>query len=450
MGGQHDGRGAKDVTERGALIINYDLAKCRDILSDLFVRISEYATSDTFYEEYELALYEYFEWRDVSMEEGEPPEEFFRDEEEFEQFMVWYSLYFITDGQNKTFPDLYRRRHRYQLSPFEDEILKSYAESCLTLYEVQQVDPGKGFELKDLFSGRTCRVQDSAYARVLCTWDVVYAGLVFGRGMTFIGGFEAVLIPPRLKGYLLKRIHEMFAAEQEDYFTLDEFLRIHSAEVGALIEKVLEEYSGEPRRNSDGDYVCLATLHYRIADLDAFHKTIEESPLFSGGVSPGMRDRMSSQKETFTWIRLAKEGLKVYDTPPLGILTVDRNNLRAECNSRERSKRLRGLLENTFGPLLQYKTTLYEEPAGQSSFGEGCRGCQGVMAAGYERWLDQEVSDLDGLTPREAAMTAEGRERLIDLLKQWENENERSLRTGLACEKHPLFPVEAIRKELGL
>jgi hypothetical protein len=433
------------------MIIRYDIAKCRESLSDLHEKISEYATTDPFFEEYELALYEYFEVRNVSIGEGEALDEFFRDEEEFERFMAWYSFCFVTDGHSGTFPILYRRAHRHQVSPFEEEILKSYDDSVLSLYEIQDVDPGAGFDLMNLFTGRTRRVQDVHYSRMLCKWDVMYAGLVSGRGFCFLGGFGAIVIPPRLKNQLEKDVLDLYEQEKKEYGTLDDFLRMQSAAVGALIEKALEDYSREPGRNSDGDLLCPTTLHYRVANPGAFTTKIRESPFFSRE-SFRVAGKLSPSDETYTWIRKARDGFKVYDTPPLGILTMSKNNLKVECNSRERAKRLRTLLDSTFHSLLQYRTTVYEDPDLRVPLWDGLQpGDSGWMDGnGYDHWFDEEVPALGGMTPREAAMTPDGRERLTDLMKELENENEKILRLGLKNSGHPVFPLDRIKKELGL
>lgn len=446
---RHDEKGAKSADPKGALIIDYDLAKCRDILSNLDIRVSDYATTDKFYEEYELALYEYFEGRNVLIDDEDASDEFFRDEEEFDRFMSWYSLYFVTDGQHKTFPALYLQRHRYQLSPLEEEMLKSYVRSFLSLYEVQHVDPGRGFELQDLLTGKGCWVEESSLSRFLCKWDVIYAGLVSGKGWTFLGGFEILVIPPRLKGYLERTIREMFEAEREECGSLEEFLRSHSSAIGAVIEKALDECSEESLRNSEGDLLCLATLHYRIADPAALIEKIEASPFFSRG-SQRTAGRNASRGETYTWIRQAGKGLKIFETPPLGVLRIEKNKLRAECNSRERAGRLRALLEDHFGSLLHYTTTIYEDPDVRVPLWAGLQGEDSAAEVGYKNWFDEEVPALGGMTPREAAATPDGRERLIELLKELENENEKVLRMGLKNDGFPIFPVDKIRKELGL
>ncbi|MBP9020286.1 MAG: hypothetical protein KBG01_02020 [Syntrophobacterales bacterium] len=446
MFGRHDGS-KESEPRKGAQIIDYGLAKSRGVLSDLHFRISEYATSNRFYEEYELALYEYFEQRSVCADDEEFfPDEFFRDEEEFERFMSWYTIYFITDEQSRTFPSLYLRTNRHQLSPFEEEILKSYGSSYLTLYEVQWVEPGRDFLLKDIFAGRTLLVQDPMFARVLCKWDVLYAGLVSSRRSTFLGGFDPVIIPPQLRNFLQKEILDRFEDVRPQYGVLAEFLRINSAEISALVDKALDAYYEEPFLNNDGDLLCLATLHYRVTDPDAFSRKLDGSPLFS------LKPHPSTGKKTYIWVRPAKEGQRVSDAPPLGTLVIEKNKLRAECNSRERAEKLRALLDESFLPYLRYLTTICEDPGRNPILPEGTDDGGYGLQQGLEcdAWLDRENPALGGMTPREAAVAPGVRERLIDLLKEIENEDDRMVRLGLSKVKHPAFPVEKIMKELGL
>ena len=58
-GGSSAGQGSSSDS-RTAHIIDFDLARCRKIIADLHYRLARFSNSDRFYEEYELALYEYF------------------------------------------------------------------------------------------------------------------------------------------------------------------------------------------------------------------------------------------------------------------------------------------------------------------------------------------------------------------------------------------------------
>lgn len=62
----------------------------------------------------------------------------------------------------------------------------------------------------------------------------------------------------------------------------------------------------------------------------------------------------------------------------------------------------------------------------------------------YE-WLDEEIPALNWMTPREAAKTETKRERLIEILKDWENMEERKKTKG-----ESYIDIDFLKDELGL
>jgi len=104
--GGSSARQGGSTEKRAAQIIDFDLARGRKIISDLHYRLTRFSNSDRFYEEYELALYEYFEGRGVYGEDEDELYDNFQSEEEFSKFLTWYSLHFVTDEYDKTFPEL--------------------------------------------------------------------------------------------------------------------------------------------------------------------------------------------------------------------------------------------------------------------------------------------------------------------------------------------------------
>jgi SEC-C motif len=63
----------------------------------------------------------------------------------------------------------------------------------------------------------------------------------------------------------------------------------------------------------------------------------------------------------------------------------------------------------------------------------------------YENWINMKIPYLDNMTPLEIINTKEGKEKIENLLRDIENEYARS-----AIGDLPFFPVEKIRKRLGL
>jgi len=63
----------------------------------------------------------------------------------------------------------------------------------------------------------------------------------------------------------------------------------------------------------------------------------------------------------------------------------------------------------------------------------------------YEDWINMKIPSFDNMTPLQVLKTEKGKEKIENLLRDIENEYERS-----PLEDFPAFPIEKIRKRLGL
>ncbi len=455
-GGSSAGPGSP-VENRAAQIIDFDLARCRKIISDLHYRLTRFSNSDRFYEEYELALYEYFEGRGVYGEDEDELYDNFQSEDEFSKFLTWYSLYFVTDEYDKTFPELYLDRRKNQLSALEREILQSYARSVLSVYEVQKIDPGKGIELRDIFSERVCNVFDPAAAKTLCKWDLLYCGLTEIHGYQLLGGMPLTVIPQRLRRFIEQNLLEIYHEERENYRNFRDYLKRASAEICALVENAVRNLERpETPADPEADRSSMTSLLFRVADHGAFLKTIDKSPVFTPAET---RKPGATPARTLHFYWLHKEGTKGTVRHAPGILFLKRDSLVAQCSSARRAETLRAILEKIFGPVIAYRTTIHKNieirpeataPAETPDFPEGTLIGRETASRPFDNWLDEKIAAIGNLTPREAVKSPEGKRRLIDLLKEFENQNERAIRRGVKGPDAVFFPVEKIRKELGL
>jgi hypothetical protein len=131
----------------------------------------------------------------------------------------------------------------------------------------------------------------------------------------------------------------------------------------------------------------------------------------------------------------------------------------AQCTSAKRAETLRAILEKMFGAIITYRTTVHKSvekraekapQEGPSDFVEGGAIGRETALRPFDNWIDEKIAAIGNITPREAVKTPEGKRRLIDLLKDFENQNERALRRGLKGPDAIFFPVEKVRNELGL
>jgi hypothetical protein len=455
-GGHSAGPGSSSES-RMAHIIDFDLARCRKVISDLHYRLTRFSNSDRFYEEYELALYEYFEGRGVYGEDEDDLYDNFQSEEEFSRFLTWYSLHFVTDEYDKTFPELYLERRKNQLSALEREILQSYARAMLSVYEVQKVDPGKGVEIRDIFGDRVCVVADSNAAKNLCKWDLFYGGLIEIRGYHILGGMPLIVIPQKLRRFIEQNLLDIYNEERENYRNFRDYLKRASAEICALVENAVRAVDRPEPADPDADKFSLTSILYRVVDYDTFLKTIEKSPVFTSLEQRKPGAGPPAKVLRFYWLH--KEGTKGSLKNAPGILFLKRDSLVAQCTSAKRAETLRAILEKMFGAVIDYRTTIHKSVEKRtetaSSGGNAEPSAGGVIGREtglrqFDNWIDEKIPSIGNITPREAVKTPDGKRRLIDLLKEFENQNEHAMRRGLKSPDAIFFPVDKIRKELGL
>jgi hypothetical protein len=433
-------------------VIDFDVARFRRVIADLNFRVSRYANTDRFYEEYEIALYEYFEGRGIYCEDDDDIFEYFQSEQDLTKFVAWYSYYYITDEFSRTFPELYLMRKKSQLSPLEKEILQSYVDNCLSIYEVQKVDLGKGVEIKDIFDGGVYYIWDGDASRNLYKWDLVYTGILKMRDLYFFGGMPLTTIPLKLRHFIEGNIGEFFLEQKEDYASLEHYLRKASAEVLALIENASLHLQRPPFPfQTTASPPCIVTVHWRIKDPVIFSSDLQQSRLLTDEAVQrmGKPGRAKIQYISFD----GEDFRELLGGVVRRMLISDLETLVAECESLEQAKKMRVLFGQRFGHVLKYRMMVYRkvDPASvynQDVTPESAEGDR--ETGGEENWVNEKIPDIGNVTPREAVKTPEGRSKILELLKEFENQNEKVIRRGLKNAERLVFPLEKVKRELGL
>ncbi|MEN6466817.1 MAG: hypothetical protein ABFD62_16695 [Syntrophaceae bacterium] len=462
--------GKKEPDRRkNAPVLNYNLFRYRRAISELHGKLSAFAVSDKFFHEYELALCEYFEWRDIVIEDEDFSEDLFQGENEISRFLAWYSLYFLTEEYKKTFPELFAAIKRKKLTPLEKEILEGFRHNPLGLFEVQKVIPGRGMYLKELFEGEVRFVHESAAAKHVCKWDILYAGLAGARGVYFLSDFGMIVIPPRLKSIVEKGIYSIYRVQRKNSRELRHFLRFRSAEVFAFIQNVIEDYESYHIKNAEGDPLLYSTLHYRIEDLPSFLEIIGGTSIFVqdhveyGGPPENSTEEANIARAEYIWVKKEGKKSRSCENSTQGLILIEEGRLRARCNSRFRAEKLKAILAGVFGKTLAYECTIFEDqqfimPDGPAPLiDEGLLECEEfrdilkeILARHYESWAEQKIPAIGNISPREAVKSPQGKLRVNDLLKELENRDERARRRGIKIADLMAFPADRIRKKLEL
>ena len=147
-------------------------------------------------------------------------------------------------------------------------------------------------------------------------------------------------------------------------------------------------------------------------------------------------------------------------TLSLGTVRLTDRELVLETFSRERLKAGKDRIEKVLGDYILFKLDAFEsadaalERAGKKEGKIGGKKAvsaeeqavlQNLLLRHFEKWIDSPIPALDGKTPRESVATSGGRERVDQLLKQFENNEERKRQEG-----ETYIDVSFLRERLGL
>jgi len=344
--------------------------------------------------------------------------------------------------------------------------------SYMGLYEVLEVREGEGLKVRNLFSGREMEIKDVLASGQVVIWDLLLMRIVSLEGAHRIAG-KILCIPRDLKKEVLDFLRaELRKTGGEDWSA---FLKENAYRIPHFLEDRPKE---TPRfLTEERDNLVIAVARFEIRDFEETVDRLEsESDFVIDEFRPGKEAKLTwLKKGKSKEIKKKEEGEKglvilsqlVHDTGKmkwavLGNLTLSPGRLALECFSRERLDFGKKRLKEILGKDLVHKLDSFEDPdkrLGDAAFaeeekpekpdalpsGEARAGMEALLREFYENWVDQKIPVLDGLTPRQAVRTGEGREKLLELIKGLENNQERKRKEG-----EPWFDFGPIKKELGL
>lgn len=249
-----------------------------------------------------------------------------------------------------------------------------------------------------------------------------------------------------LKAEMLSKVPELIGEGQGDTevdeLMLDtEILRrsaflFTNVWLGDALERILDP-SPPAMMNSDGDEIAFTTVRYPLKE--AIHREALEGQLTT---IPELR---RSGHGHWNWVAPARQGAGVAPkgarifistledgSVSMGDVELEADVLELEANSPQRAQKGRALLEPVIGPFVGEPVvasrTLAETIASRPA-DEGPASASGLspeeesavvrdaLDRHYRRLLDGPVPMLGDLTPRKAAKTRDGREKLVDWLK---------------------------------
>ncbi|HEY8610609.1 MAG TPA: hypothetical protein VIL69_04875 [Roseomonas sp.] len=370
----------------------------------------------------------------------------------------------LPDGRNLA--DDYLKRRGWKEPVATREYIAALRHSVISLYEVSEVVPGESMLLRDLVCpSEPVRVLEKSGTRSLRQWDRVATRVIPQRGGTVISG---TLLPfdqetsEQLLGSLrrvrskagglvaevAKEIGRTVSAERAGAALTPELLLGRSAFaftnlwLAAALRAELDDTPPEVA-NSDGDPLQFVTLHFPLrpgVTLAAVRAALDGIPALERAdanfwnwlASPAKPPKRVAQKPTGVQLSTTMEGGSVV----LGNVEISGRKVILSVNSEARSERGRALLEPVLQGLvrpplverqdleqmLAEKRASKEEPPPLDLPPQEVRAIlQQQLEEHYRQVLDQPIPALGNVSPRRAARTAKGREKVVNWLKTLEN-----------------------------
>jgi hypothetical protein len=354
-----------------------------------------------------------------------------------------------------------------------DPLLRRYLESLLsapfTFFEVLACDPGTGMTLRDVMTQEKHAVTEHGASQGVQPGDLLFGQLASVDRLTMLEAGNGFAIPPMEKAPVIELRAQIASAHP---VITHQVLRDWDFELLDLFHEIADRLYN-PRlptlQNTDGDPLSLHKIVFdlNVVPQDAFdalkHLALDE--LDEDLLADATRD--FGEKLTrvrFSWKKRGNKKHAGWDNTVLGSIEIDGTRLLAEVNSEARANAIRKKIETALGEGVRYRVREIQSPERmladlRAAYGDGAASRESdrlaeihevrakiaeMMAAHWERWVDQPLPMLGNRTPMEAVKDTDGREIVESLVIQ----GERFGRNSPMATDEDVF--RRLRERLGL
>lgn len=455
----------------------------------LRAHISRFGLSKRFSDDFEKAFELYLGPGAVQQHGDQKILVFDEEENEYPGFQEWYYFDYVLQSGDRII-DLFAKEIGPQLPEAQRKMLADWmATNRLRLLETQSVEPGVGETMQDLLSGEILPMNDISYSYHGIRWSIFLARPLLTEGRWHFTG-SGIMLSPLKKSEILEFAKELWSAylKKHPQANLSDFYRNYSLDLYRKAKEIQLKRSDHVYLSAEGHPLIKARAEFAIntSDPRQVESALDESEEFVfAGES---REAEFSDCLHYVWLLRGRsfvpEASKDHmppgalmlsgswtagpgepDYPTLGDLDLCWERLILSCLSRERLEAGKKLLGQILGNKIKHRQDQFEEfevsdeePdwdegewSGEADWEKEEELDPELLRVDAEmrdrltlRWLD--TPDGQGITPRQAAKTEEGRARLREQLKIMEFIEAQALQSG----QNPPMNLDLIRKELEL
>ncbi|HUE81592.1 MAG TPA: SEC-C metal-binding domain-containing protein [Pyrinomonadaceae bacterium] len=359
-----------------------------------------------------------------------------------------------------------------ELYPYEKQFVLAVIEQPVSFWSVQEVDPGTSLKLRDLFTHTEHTVREQQASEILSKGDIVYTRVISVGQTTIMVGLAPLPFPPAFHFDILDARETLFGPRRKiSNHDLQEFEPVLRQLYFTLRRRLMNPQL-PILQNTDGDPLAFVKLTYQLtcSPRTAFDKLrslnlLETEKALLADATKNKKGEL--QTVTFSWTKRGNKKHGSWDNTILGHITIEGEKLIVEVNSEKRSETIRteiakrlgnhAVLQDSVSESVEEKFAQIEDgvesPEQQqereeqeafSALPEVQALLKEMARKHWKKWLNEPVPVLMGKTPRQAAKSVAGRERLEALLIDFE-------RRAAEMDKPAFAPdVTELRKQLGM
>lgn len=372
-------------------------------------------------------------------------------------FVTWFLYNWIPDNalldEEEYYPDVQIARHYLaqgsaQIDSYKRQFIEEACSQPFSFFMVTGVVAGRQLTLRDLLLKWEVTVQELRASMGISKGAILYARVITIDDCSIMLGCGMAVIPPSfIDEFIATR--EEFEAEHPGFgkdFLLENDLRLRNMyfEVRDLALNPLPP----ELLNSDGEPLQLTTLNYdlKCKPLEAL-EALAGLALVESAAELEQTGEMDQHGQLvsveFSWLKKGNEQHESRARPVLGHIIIDGDELSVDVNSQARAHVIRRKIERRLGHRAQFRDQeivsvedmlddMQNRPPDEkakaggredeelAALPETPQQLKDMAAQHWENWLDKPIPALRYDTPRAAAKTATGRERLEALFWDYE------------------------------
>lgn len=430
-------------------VIDFEWRKLRQLEGVVFDQhLSPYAVKELPLEVVQCAMEDFYPEEDL-------PEAIDKEALFDRLFLPWFLFNWIPEydfglehfDSTLTIAKNYTRYHEDRLNSETKAFIHAMNETYYSFYSIHQVEIDKSILVKDIFLGTTHKLKEKSGTHQIKRGDIIYSRILTMEGQSIFVGMAPFIIPTTYHTELLD-FKEWLIEECNEGKELTPVMLREDFDVDLLSYyfELLEAAYNRPiptLANTDGDLFQFSKSYFKLAiQIEEALRCLLPLTLSEDAdefLNDAEREKDGEIKEIeFPWLKKGNEMHKGWENTVMGHITIKPGKLILETNSEKRSETGKKLLTKYLGDKILFQQTLIETPEQKlgslpkskpesrkkdeelMAIPEVQEQLQAMAKAHWESWFDEPIPALNNQTPRQAAKTEKGRERLEMLLLQYE------------------------------